>query len=109
MSTKNKLDKNEFYRQIKKYCNPFLKSSPININMRINEDSKYKIILDEFWVTSDGSRGNDFVLQIIDTTKSGYEKYVCNDIKFNLDTEKIYTDFQIYKFINKKLAEVLED
>ena len=106
---KNKLNKNEFYSQIKKYCNPFLRSSPININMRINEDNKYKIILDEFWVTSDGSRGNDFVLQIIDTTKSGYEKYACNDIKFNLDEEKIYTDFQMYKFINKKLEEVLEE
>lgn len=106
---KNKLNKNEFYRQIKKYCNPFLKSSPININMRINEDSKYKIILDEFWVTSDGSRGNDFVLQIIDTTKNGYEKYVCDDIRFNLDTEKIFTDFQMYKWINKKLKEILED
>lgn len=106
---KNKLNKNEFYSQIKKYCNPFLRSSPININMQINEDSKYKIILDEFWVTSDGSRGNDFILQIIDTSKSGYEKYVCNDIKFNLDEEKIYTDFQMYKFINKKLEEVLEE
>ena len=41
-----KLDKKEFYSQIKKYCNPFLKSCPININMKINEKSKYKIILD---------------------------------------------------------------
>lgn len=105
---KNKLDKQEFYRQIKMYCNPFLRSNPININMKLNEESKYKIILNEFWVTTDGSRGNDFTLQIIDTTKNGYEQYMCNDIKFNLDDEKIYTDFQMYKWINKKLEESIE-
>ena len=103
-----KLDKQEFYSQIKKYCNPFLKAVPINIIMRVNENSKYKIILNEFWVTTNGSRGNDFTLQIIDTTKGqGYEKYMCKDIRFNLDEEKIYTDFQCYKFINKKINEVI--
>lgn len=107
MSKKLKLNKQEFYSQIKKYCNPFLKHCPININMEINENSKYRIILDEYWVTTDGSKGNDFTLQIIDTTKQGYEKYVCNDITFNLDTEKIYTDFQMYKWLNKKINEVL--
>lgn len=105
---KNKLNKQEFYSQIKKYCNPFLKHHAINIYMRINENSKYKILLEEHWITTDGSRGNDFTLQIIDTTKEGYEKYVCDDITFNLDTENIYTDFQMYKFINKKLNEVLK-
>lgn len=97
-----KLDKKEFYSQIKKYCNPFLKSKPINVCMRINEKSKYKINLDEFWVTTDGSRGNDFVLQIIDTTENG-PKHTLAEILFNLDEEKIYTDFQMYKYINKFL------
>lgn len=103
----NKLDKKEFYSQIKKYCNPFLKNKPININMKINDNSKYKIILDEYWITTDGSRGNDFILQIIDTTKDGYKKYLCSDIRFNIDEENIFSDFQMYKLINKKIQEVL--
>lgn len=101
---KYKLDKNKFYEQLKRFTNKYI---PIFITMPINNDSKYSIILDEFR-TSGGKITHEYTLQIYDRTKSGYEKYICKEINFNLINENIRTDYQLYKFITKKINKVLE-
>ena len=99
----NKLDKKRFYEQLKKYSNKYI---PIFISMPINEKSKYSIILDEFRTSGENAKHN-YTLQIINRTKIGYEKYMCKDIEFNLIQENIFSDFQLYKFINKKINEII--
>lgn len=99
------LDKNKFYEQLKQFANKYI---PIFIQMPINLESKYSIILDEFRTSSEKAKHN-YTLQILDRTKSGYEKYMCKDIEFNLIDENIKSDFQLYKFISKKVNEVLEE
>lgn len=96
------LDKKKFYEQLKQFTNKYI---PIFIDMRVNENSKYKIILDEYRTTVDKNMKLDFTLQIIDTTKNGYEKYICKDINFNLVKEGITSDYQLYKHIDKILRE----
>lgn len=100
----NKLDKIKFYEQLKRFNNKYI---PIFIMMPINSNSKYSIILDENRVRQKIT--HDYTLQIFDRTKSGYEKYLCNDIEFNLINENIKTDYQLYKFICKKLGGVLSE
>lgn len=97
-----KLDKNKFYEQLKRFNNKYI---PIFIMMQINENSKYSIILDENRLAN--KINHNYTLQIFDRTKSGYEKYLCKDIEFNLIKENIRSDYQLYKFINKKISEVL--
>lgn len=97
-----KLDKNKFYEQLKRFNNKYI---PIFIMMSINENSKYSIILDENRLAN--KINHNYTLQIFDRTKSGYEKYLCKDIEFNLIKENIRSDYQLYKFINKKISEVL--
>lgn len=100
----NKLDKKMFYEQLKRFTN---KHIPIFISMPINEESDYSIILDEFRTTREKTSHN-YCLQILDRTKTGYERYICKDIEFNLIQENICSDYQLYKFINKKLEGVLD-
>ena len=97
------LDKNKFYEQLKQFTNKYI---PIFIMMPIG-DSNYSIILDEHRIAQNIT--HNYTLQIFDRTKSGYEKYVSKDIEFNLIKENIKSDYQLYKFINKKIKEVLED
>ena len=97
-----KLDKNKFYEQLKQFNNKYI---PIFIMMPINPNSKYSIILDENRIAQKIT--HNYTLQIFDRTKSGYEKYLCKDIEFNLIKENIRSDYQLYKFINKKISEVL--
>ena len=97
-----RLDKNKFYEQLKRFNNKFI---PIFIMMPINEQSQYSIILDENRIAQ--KIDHNYTLQIFDRTKSGYEKYLCKDIEFNLIKENIRSDYQLYKFINKKISEVL--
>lgn len=101
---KYKLDKNKFYEQLKCFTNKYI---PISIQMPLNKESRYSIILDEFR-TSVGKITHDYTLQIYDRTKTGYEKYMCKDINFNLINENISSDYQLYKFILKKVNEILE-
>jgi len=101
---KYRLDKNRFYKQLKSFSNKYI---PIFIQMPLNEESKYSIILDEFRISGEKATHN-YTLQIIDRTKSGYQKYMCKDIEFNLIKENIKSDFQLYKFISKKINDVLE-
>lgn len=96
-----KLDKNKFYEQLKLAKHKYV---PIFIQMPIGE-SKYSIILDEFRNTTDKLE-HQYILQIFDRTISGYKKYICKDIKFNLLNEKITSDYKLYRFINKKIQEV---
>lgn len=97
-----RLDKNKFYEQLKRFNNKFI---PIFIMMPINEQSQYSIILDENRIAQ--KIDHNYTLQIFDRTKSGYEKYLCKDIEFNLIKENIKSDYQLYKFINRKINEVL--
>lgn len=101
---KNKLNKKQFYTQLKSYTNKYV---PIFIGMPIDIGSNMYIFLSEDR-TSSMKIDNNFSLQIIDKTKAGTKKYLCRDIYFNLMTERIYSDFQLYKFVNKKIEEVLE-
>ena len=95
----NKLDKNKFYEQLK-HTKQYI---PIYVSMKINNNSKYSIILEENRNTISKEKFSlNFILQIIDRSKIGYEKYVCEDIIFNLLEENIKSDYQLYKFINKK-------
>ena len=103
-TVQNKLDKIKFYEQLKRFNNKYI---PIFIMMPINSNSKYSIILDENRVRQKIT--NDYTLQIFDRTKLGYEKYLCNDIEFNLINENIRTDYQLYKFIDKKIGGVLSE
>lgn len=100
----NKLDKIKFYEQLKRFNNKYI---PIFIMMPVNSDSKYSIILDENRVGQKIT--HNYTLQIFDRTKSGYEKYLCKDIEFNLINENIKTDYQLYKFICEKLRGVLSE
>nr|DAP59144.1 MAG TPA: hypothetical protein [Caudoviricetes sp.]DAV87203.1 MAG TPA: hypothetical protein [Caudoviricetes sp.] len=100
----NKLDKIKFYEQLKKFNNKYI---PIFIMMPINLNSKYSIILDENRI--ENKITHNYTLQIFDRTKTGYEKYLCNDIEFNLIDENIKTDYQLYKFICKKIGGVLSE
>ena len=99
-----RLDKQNFYKILKRFASSSL---PIEVNMRINGNNDYAIILNEVRNTIDNVQTYNFVLQIIDTRKTGYEKYICDDITFNLLDENINTDFRLYKFINIKINEVL--
>lgn len=98
-----KLDKIKFYEQLKQFDNKYI---PIFIMMPINTNSKYSIILDENRFAQ--KIEHNYTLQIFDRTKSGYEKYLCEDINFNLIKENIRSDYQLYKFINKKINEVIK-
>lgn len=98
-----KLDKKKFYEQLKQFNNKYI---PIFIMMPINKDSKYSIVLDENRLAK--KIDHNYTLQIFDRTKSGYEKYLCKDINFNLIEENIRSDYQLYKFINKKINEVIK-
>ncbi len=100
----DKLDKIKFYEQLKRFNNKYI---PIFIMMPINSNSKYSIILDENRVRQKIT--HDYTLQIFDRTKSGYEKYLCNDIEFNLINENIKTDYQLYKFICERIGDVLSE
>lgn len=97
-----KLDKKKFYEQLKQFNNKYI---PIFIMMPINSNSKYSIILDENRLTR--KIDHNYTLQIFDRTKSGHEKYICKDIDFNLIQENIRSDYQLYKFINRKINEVV--
>lgn len=99
-----KLDKNKFYEQLKRFNNKYI---PIFIMMPINENSKYSIILDENRIAQ--KKDHNYTLQVFDRTKVGYKKYVCKDIEFNLIKENIKSDYQLYKFINKKINEGVID
>lgn len=98
------LDKNKFYEQLKRFNNKYI---PIFIMMPINENSKYSIILDENRIAQ--KIDHNYTLQVFDRTKVGYKKYVCKDIEFNLIKENIKSDYQLYKFINKKINEGVID
>ena len=100
----DKLDKIKFYEQLKQFSNKY---KPIFIMMPINSNSKYSIVLDENRLAQKIT--HDYTLQIFDRTVSGYEKYVCKDIQFNLIKENIKSDYQLYRFINKKISEVIKD
>ena len=99
------LDKKVFYEQLDKFANIHI---PIHVTMPINNNSKYSICLHEFRKTTD-KLNHEYYLQIYDRTKSGYPKYMCKDIFFNLVKEHIFSKYQLYKFINSKLLEVLEN
>lgn len=100
-----KLNKKIFYEQLKRFSTNHL---PIYISMLIDIDSKYKINLSENRITTMKKNFNpNFTMQIIDTTKSGYNKYVCNDIEFNLVDEEVHSDYQLYKFINSLLEKYI--
>lgn len=99
-----KLDKEKFYEQLKRFNNKYI---AIFIMMPINQNSKYSIILDENRFAQ--RMNHNYTLQIFDRTKSGYQKYLCKDINFNLIQENIKSDYQLYKFINKKIKEVFEN
>ena len=98
-----KLDKMKFYEQLKRFNNKYI---PIFIMMPINKESKYSIILDENRIAQ--KIEHNYTLQIFDRTKPGYEKYICKHINFNLIQENIKSDYQLYKFINKKIKEVIK-
>lgn len=98
-----KLDKNKFYEQLKQFTNKYI---PIFIMMPINSNSKYSIILDENRLKH--KIDHNYTLQIFDRTKSGCKKYLCKDINFNLIQENITSDYQLYKFINRKIQEVIK-
>ena len=100
----NKLDKILFYSLLKPYTNKYI---PIYIHMPINLESNIYISLSETRLTSQKIDYN-FNLQIYDKTISGPKKYLCKDIEFNLLNENIYSDYQLYKFISKKLNHILE-
>lgn len=102
----NSLDKNKFYEQLKRFNN---RNIPIFIQMPINNESKYSIILDEYRNTVEKTMKHQYTLQIIDRTLSGFEKYVCKDINFSLVEESIKSDYQLYKFINDKIATTLKN
>lgn len=97
------LDKIKFYEQLKQFNNKYV---PIFIMMPINSNSKYSIILDENRLAQ--KIDHNYTLQIFDRTKSSYEKYLCKDINFNLIEENIKSDYQLYKFINRKIKEVFK-
>ena len=103
INPKVKLDKTKFYEQLKQFNNKYI---PIFIMMPINSNSKYSIILDEYRLAQ--KIDHNYTLQIFDRTKSGHEKYLCKDIEFNLIQENIKSDYQLYKFINKKISEVIK-
>ena len=99
------LDKKQFYAQLKNTR----KGIPIYISMYINEKSKYLINLCEYRITTQPEKiSKDFYLQIIDTSKKGYEKYMCRDIQVDLIAQNIDSDYKLYKFIDKKLQEILK-
>lgn len=104
MTKEVKLDKTKFYEQLKQFSNKYI---PIFIMMPINENSKYSIVLDENRFAQ--KIDHNYTLQIFDRTKSGYAKYLCKDINFNLVEENIKSDYQLYKFINKKIEEVISN
>lgn len=100
-----KLNKKLFYEQLKNFSSNKL---PIYISMTIDINSKYKINLSENRITSMKLDFNsNFTMQIIDTTKTGYEKYVCPDIEFDLLAEGIKTDYQLYKFVNNLIEKYI--
>lgn len=101
----NELDKNKFYEQLKRFNDKYI---PIFIQMPINDKSKYSIILDEYRNTTDQTIKHQYTLQIIDRTLSGFKKYLCKDIEFNLLDENITSDYQLYKFINKKVTDTIK-
>ena len=100
---KNKLDKNLFYSNLKQYKNKFI---PIFIQMPINIDSNIRISLSENRLSGQNIT-HDYNLQIFNSNILGSQKYLCKDIEFNLIEENILSDYQLYKFVNKKIQEVL--
>lgn len=95
-----KLNKKIFYAQLKSFSSNKL---PIYISMPIDTDSKYRINLSEDRITSMKINFNtNFTLQIIDSTKTGYEKYICPDFQFNLIDENIQSDYQFINNLLKK-------
>lgn len=102
-----KLNKKLFYEQLKSFANNKL---PIYVSMRIDIKSKYRINLSEDRITSMKINFNpNFTLQILDTSKSGYKQYICKDIFFNLKSENINSDYQLYKFINSLLEKYINE
>lgn len=102
-----KLNKKLFYEQLKKFSNNKL---PIYISMTTDTNSKYRINLSEDRITSMKIKFNpNFTLQILDTSKSGYKKYICKDISFNLKNENINSDYKLYKFINSLLEKYINE
>lgn len=96
------LDKNKFYEQLK-HTKKYI---PIYISMKVNSNSKYSINLTENRITTSKEKFSlNFTLQVINNEKSGYEKYVCKDIEFNLLNENVKTDYQLYKYVDKILKE----
>lgn len=99
------LNKKLFYQYLKSFINT---QKPIYISMPLTSDGRYRINLSEDRITSMKIKFNpNFTLQIIDTTKSGYHKYLCDDINFNLIDENIKTDYQLYKFINSTISKYI--
>lgn len=94
------INKKHFYEQLKSFNNPNI---PISIYTDINKD--YKIVLEEERTSREKFNGN-FVMQIIDKNKNGYEKHIANDIRFNLQKEKISSDYQLYKWVNNKIKTI---
>ena len=94
------INKKDFYQQLKSFTNPNI---PISMKLDINKD--YRIVLEETRGSIDKFDGN-FVYQIIDKNKTGYEKYPIKDVYFNLEKENITSDYQLYKYINKKISKI---
>ena len=100
-----KLNKKLFYEHLKSFSNNNL---PISISMT-TEDYKYRINLSEDRITTMKINFNpNFIMQILDTSKTGYEKYVCPDIEFNLIDKDIKTDYQLYKFVNNLIGKYID-
>lgn len=100
------LNKKLFYQHLKSFTTNKL---PIYISMPIDSDGRYRINLSEDRITSMKIKFNpNFTLQIIDTTKSGYYKYLCDDICFNLIDKHITSDYQLYKFINSLIEQYIK-
>lgn len=94
------VNKKYFYEQLKSFNNPNI---PISIYTDIN--NKYRLIIEENR-TSRGKFDGNFVMQIIDKNKIGHERHVTNDIEFNLQKEKISSDYQLYKWVNNKIKTI---
>lgn len=102
-----KLNKKDFYAQLKPFASTKL---PIYISMPIDTNSKYRINLSEDRITTMKIKFNpNFTLQILDTSKAGYKKYICKDISFNLKNENINSDYKLYKFINSLLEKYINE
>lgn len=100
-----KLDKKVFYDHLKN----IQKYKPITIRMRVNDKSNYIIFLEENRLTSEKKAfSTEFYLQILDDNKRNTPSCTVFEMFFDLIKENIDSDFKLYKFVNKKISEILE-